>query len=75
MHELAHRGAIRSRMHSDPQCRVNALVQQGNQVVDGTLLLPPTQPPSYSLSLDVNVYIPGTVAEVLSEQAYFSSRS
>jgi hypothetical protein len=28
MHELARRGAIRSRMHSDPQCRVNVLLQQ-----------------------------------------------
>ena len=40
MHELAHGGAIRSRMHSDPQCRVNALIQQGKKVVDGGLSHP-----------------------------------
>jgi hypothetical protein len=40
MHELAHRRVIRSGMHSDPQCRVNVLLQQGEKVVDGALSHP-----------------------------------
>jgi hypothetical protein len=58
MHELAHGGAICSRMHRDPQCRVNVLLQQGKKVRrlgvissnEMDTLCPPTHPPSYILA-------------------------
>jgi hypothetical protein len=62
MHELARRGAIRSRMHSDPQCRVNVLLQQvkarrwgviSSNAMD--ILCPPTHPPSVSMSTRISL--------------------